>query len=576
VVYEASREYSPGKWAIKVLNASWAHDAEARLRFRREVAALSRLDHPNILRPVAWGLEDTPPWYAMPFVEGGSLASQLRQRAPSLDEIQRWMQELTAAMEHAHGAGLLHRDLKPANVLIGKDGEAFLTDFGLAKFLSPPTQASLEMELTLNGGLLGSANYMAPEQARGDEAAIGKPTDVYGLGAVLYHCLTARPPFSHGSLSGILQQVEVADPLPPRRLNGQIPIPLESICLKCLEKDPKRRYASVTALREDLQRFGRGEPTLARPMALHARLWRTAGRHPAVAGLLVTLALVMVLGTTLSRWQLHGTRVANEELARMQERQSVELGVSLMSQGRKRTGIARVARALRNNPENRAAAAVLWAVLMDQPWSVPVFVLPKDPDVAPIVRASSDGAYLATVGSGRPGARRIRIWRVSPPTLVTTWETPGTDISEAGFSRHSFILRLVTHNPTETNFWTIDGQPVPSGVAGTGFEITDAERNSLTNSFPLEELTPAGGFGPREGSGLFVTLAGSQIRWRDQATGDAVGDPVEFPGVIEEISYAAQGQWVAVSAIENPVSGWKLTLPEPSVSETCISLNFGF
>ena len=205
---------------------------------------------------------------------------------------------MAAAVDYAHRQGVIHRDLKSSNVVVDDEGQPHLLDFGLAK-----RQAD-ETTLTVDGQLLGTPAYMSPEQALGRHDRVGPRSDVYSLGVILYELLTGELPFrGHGRM--VLWQVIDEDPRPPRRLDGRIPRDLETICLKAMAKEPARRYDSAAALADDLRRFLRGDPVVARPRGRAVRLWRRARRRPVVSGLLAVLALAVLLGAAGVAWQWH-------------------------------------------------------------------------------------------------------------------------------------------------------------------------------------------------------------------------------------------------------------------------------
>jgi serine/threonine-protein kinase len=259
---------------------------EARNRFHTEGEAIARLEHPNIVRVYECGEEDGQPYFSMELVEGQSFAQKL-SAGPLLErEAAELVQTLARAVAFAHQKGVIHRDLKPANVLIAADGAVKLTDFGLAKLLDA------ELGQTQRETVLGTASYMAPEQARGDVAAVGKPADVYALGAILYEALAGRPPFRAETRVETLQQVQAQEPIPPSRLSPC----LEAVCLKCLEKDPGRRYPSAAALAEDLARWAQGRPTLARPVGPLLRCCKAMRRRPVLAAAALACVLGVVCG----------------------------------------------------------------------------------------------------------------------------------------------------------------------------------------------------------------------------------------------------------------------------------------
>jgi tetratricopeptide (TPR) repeat protein len=312
MVYQARQLSLKRTVALKTLLAGAHAGPSLFARFRAEAEAVARLQHPNIVQIYEVGQHEGCPYFALEYVEGGSLAQRLRAVPPPPRQAAQWLLALARAIHYAHERGILHRDLKPANVLVATDGTLKITDFGLAKQL---TGAG---EKTRTGEIFGTPSYMAPEQAGGVTKSIGPAVDVYALGAVLYEMLTGRPPFLSDSAYGIVKQVLTEEPVRPRRLQPRVPPDLETICLHCLNKEPRKRYASALALEQDLQRFLAGEPIRARPAGLAERLLKWAERRPALAALLIvsTVALLLVLG---------GITYLNVRLASFNQRLQVEI-----------------------------------------------------------------------------------------------------------------------------------------------------------------------------------------------------------------------------------------------------------
>jgi WD40 repeat protein/serine/threonine protein kinase len=305
VVYRARDLALRRTVALKVILAAGKAGGPDRQRFQVEAEAVARLQHPNIVQIHAVGEHDGRLYCALEFVEGCSLAQRLDAGSLHSPQAAALVETLARAVELAHQRHIVHRDLKPANVLLagkseqgtgnkaeGSDLFPKIVDFGLARRLDVeghPTQA---------GVVMGTPSYMAPEQARGE--AVGPACDIYALGAILYECLTGRPPFKGSSEIETLDLVRRQEPVAPRWLNAGVPRDLETICLKCLEKEPHRRYASAEALADDLRRWRAGEPIAARPVGALGRAAKWARRNPAVALLLTAVLVSLLLGTSVA------------------------------------------------------------------------------------------------------------------------------------------------------------------------------------------------------------------------------------------------------------------------------------
>jgi serine/threonine-protein kinase len=334
VVYKARQRALDRPVAVKMLLAGpFAGPLELE-RFHRETAALACLRHPNIVQVHDAGDVEGRPFFTMEYVEGGSLAQKLAGTPQPARQAAALLATLAEAVHVAHQGGIVHRDLKPANILLTADGTPKITDFGLARRLQGGAG------LTQTGVPVGTPSYMAPEQARGQTRAIGPAVDVYALGAILYELLTGRPPFRAETPAETVLQVVSQEPAPPARLNAKVPRDLETVCLKCLHKEPHRRYASAAALADDLKRFGEGRPIRARPLGWGARLWRWGRRNPAAAVLLATALALAGLAVGVGLWLERQRAERREQTARQEERelQAVEAALTqaarFLKQGR--------------------------------------------------------------------------------------------------------------------------------------------------------------------------------------------------------------------------------------------------
>ena len=296
VVYRARQKSLNRFVALKVIGLGpWATEAHLK-RFRREAEAAASLDHPCIVPIYEIGERDSSCYFSMKFVEGGQLDKPAKGEPMPIRRAVELIAKVAHTVHFAHEHGILHRDIKPGNILLDAKGEPHLTDFGLARLVET------ESTVTRTREVMGTPSYMAPEQAVGDNAGISSATDVYGLGAVLYQLLTAHPPFAGGTTYETIKLLLDTEPRQPRVLNRKIDRDLSTICLKCLEKDPKRRYSSALALAEDLEHWLKHEPIQARRTGILARGKRWVRRNPSTAiAAVLLLGLVAALGVIISK-----------------------------------------------------------------------------------------------------------------------------------------------------------------------------------------------------------------------------------------------------------------------------------
>ncbi len=317
VVYRARQISLDRIVAVKMLLFGQFSSDQFVRRFKAEAEAAAALQHPNIVAIHEIGEHDGQHYFSMNYVEGRDLAEIVRERPMPSREAATLLQVLARAVHYAHQRGVLHRDLKPSNVLIDSSGQPRLTDFGLAKRFENGA------DLSTTGQILGSPNYMPPEQAAPDRGPVSPASDVYSLGAILYHLVTGRAPLVAESLESTVLAVLHSEPISPRLLNNDVPRDIETICLKCLEKNPQRRYASAEALAEDLDLYLRGEPIHARPIGAFEKLGRWCRRKPALAAAIALLGLIAV-GSALTAnhlSQLHQTSRWNNYVSEMSRAQ---------------------------------------------------------------------------------------------------------------------------------------------------------------------------------------------------------------------------------------------------------------
>ncbi|MBI4587010.1 MAG: protein kinase [Planctomycetes bacterium] len=301
LIYRARQKSLSREVALKMILAGHLASGLEVERCRLEAKAAARLDHPNIVPIYEVGELEGQHFFTMKLIDGGNLADEVRRFTADPGAAARLLEKVARAVHYANENGILHRDLKPGNILLDRSGEPYITDFGLAKEMHG------EARLTLSHAILGTPAYMAPELAAGKKRRhpITALVDIYSLGAILYDLLTGQPPFKSDSSIDMLRQVVEEEPMPPSKVQPKAPRDLETICLKCLEKEPKRRYASALALAEELRRYLDGKPIEARPATFWERGFKWARRRPAIAALLVmsAVAVLSLLGVGISYYR---------------------------------------------------------------------------------------------------------------------------------------------------------------------------------------------------------------------------------------------------------------------------------
>lgn len=315
VVYRARQTSLNRPVAIKMMLGGHLANAAELKRFRAEAETAAQLQHPNIVAIHEVGEHAGQPFFSMDLVQGQNLAQLVRDEPLPPRRAAEYLKTIAEAVQYAHSRGVLHRDLKPSNILIDENDQPRITDFGLAKRLDNSELGTPNAELTQTGQVLGSPSFIPPEQAAGQKDQISPASDVYSLGAILYHCLTARPPFVAESLTQTLRLVAEQESVAPRLLNASVPRDLETICLKCLEKGPSHRYDSAQDLADDLGRFLRNAPIEARPLGvvLKVHRWCVRNKSLAASGMAaLALLLVVAVGSPIAAVRINRERLRAE------------------------------------------------------------------------------------------------------------------------------------------------------------------------------------------------------------------------------------------------------------------------
>jgi eukaryotic-like serine/threonine-protein kinase len=402
IVYRARQVSLNRIVALKMIRDSQLATPNAVKRFRIEAEAAARLEHPNLVPLFELGELEGFQFLSMRLIEGSSLAKELHGVPMDVPRVAELMVTLARAIHYAHQRGVLHRDLKPANVLLDSAGAPHITDFGMAKV------ADRDHGVTLTTDIIGSPNYMSPEQAAGRNDEVTTASDVYSLGAIMFELLTGRPPFRADTALETIRKVVEEEPTPARNLYSFVDRELETICLKCLEKDPSGRYSSAMALAEDLERWLRHEPILARPVSPVERLRKWMRRNPKVTTLLILFHLALILGSAGVLWQWRRaeksrdeTQKANRSLTRSLDHLQWRSIDALLEDDYAGRAVAQLAERLRKEPDNWRAATYAISILEQRSFAMPLGAVRAQPEmVSPTLPAiNPDGTRIAKTGN---------------------------------------------------------------------------------------------------------------------------------------------------------------------------------
>jgi WD40 repeat protein/predicted Ser/Thr protein kinase len=450
VVYKAQQTSLGRTVALKMLPFGPFTRDDFVKRFHTEAQAAAKLQHPNIVAIYEVGEREGQHFFSMEFVDGLNLAEVVGNQPMPEARAVRITRTIAEAVQFAHEHGILHRDLKPSNILLDPLDQPRITDFGLAKDLAD------DSELTMTGQALGSPSYIPPEQAEGRRAALGPRGDVYSLGAILYHLLTGRAPFAGESITATVQQVINDEPVAPRLLNRAVPRDLEVICLKCLEKEPARRYTSAKELAEELGRFQNDEPIRARPVSAVEKLWRWCRRRPALAGVTGAAALCLIGGLIISTWQWRRAELQAQNVSAALVQAKIRKAEDLFSRGQSGAGLAWLAHVLREQPDNRGAAERLTWALTYRDFPLPLTFGLRHGDRLNSARFNPAGTRVLT--AGRDGTARL--WDAASGQPVGLAMKHSATVFDATFSPDGRYI-LTRSDDGSSRVWSaITGEPV--------------------------------------------------------------------------------------------------------------------
>ncbi|MCC7375190.1 MAG: protein kinase [Verrucomicrobiales bacterium] len=541
IVYRARQTQINRMVALKVMVAGQFAAPDFLERFRNEGEAVARLDDPHIVPIYEVGECEGQPFFSMRFVEGGPLSRRIANRQSPLSNRQavELLVKIARAVHHAHQRGILHRDIKPGNILLDAKGEPLLTDFGLAKLVERDGM------LTRTIAMLGTPSYMSPEQARGESKQLTTAVDIYGLGAVLYELLTGRPPFAGGTTMETVRQVLESEPARPSTLKPRTDRDLETICLKCLEKSPAQRYDSAEALAQDLERWLRHEPILARPVTTQERLVKWMRRNPKVAALTVLLHAVFIVGlagilivSTRLATANRGKDRANRQLAKAMRDFEWQRMEDLVTAGRRDGALAYLSDFLRQDPLDQVAATRVFAMMNGGNFGLPSVSPFQHGAAVNSISVSADGRRVLTAADDG----MARVWDLRLGRVLTVLAHPAK-VTRAEFAADERLI--LTSCPDGSN------------------RLWDSLDSKVVLEFPRAPEPRALPAWSRDRTRVALPDSERSFRVWDLAQRRPLGSSLAVPARVALAAFGRSPDLLAIGSVDGNVSVWTVEDSRP-------------